>query len=212
MHLKSIDAIYRDKDKKKGRKYLSQLIFNNKRSIKLIRVGCEVSHDGTAKRLNTRNKNTFLNSKGKKVKLQKAKITNFALFNPKGRKNVKKKLQLANGHSFNKFTLVNDGGKKSLMRGIHENHKLRDILGYYPHIYYKDHWRPLFYMVDKKISLIPEWDKHNKKFYDFPFENIISVKFFCYTRRSNQAKRPAGNKKIWDVQTLLDNYWGRRQT
>lgn len=212
MKLKGIQEIYEQKDTKKGRAYLSTLIFNDKSRIKPLRVGCEYSHEGKAIRSSNDKEKIYLNKKGKKVACMKSKIRNFELFNPKGRRNIKKQIKTTKGHLFNKIQLVNDGGKYTCMHGIHEPHKLKDILGYYPHIFFKDQWRPLFYIKKSKIDLFPKWDKIDKKYYDYPHEKINDLEFFCYIYRSRKANAPKGsNMRLWGVKNLLDSYQEKRQ-
>jgi len=210
MQLKTLQAIYEQKDTAKGRKYLSRLIFpGNKDRIKLLRIGCDYSASGKATCAKKDYEKRFKNKKGETIGLKQSKITNFSLFVPKGAKRIKK-IKTAKGHTYKKSILVNDGGKKVSMRAIDQPHKLKDILGYYPHIYYKDSWRPLFYRINKKKLQYFNYDYYGKNIVDFK-KIVLDLDLFCYIYRSTRANAPKDSaKRVWNVQSLLDSFAERR--
>lgn len=214
MQYKSLSRIFGEKDTKKGRKYISQLIFpNGGQRIKPLRALCDYSATGRAKLANKDYEKRFKNKKGQTIGLKKSKLSkhSWKYVKPKGKSITKKKIRTAAGYYYNKSILKNDGGKYVNMKADNESHKIEDLLGYYPHIYYKDEWRPLFYRVVKKDIL--RWCKWNKKYYDDSGDfKILRLEFFCYIYRNNRANAPKdSNKRVWNVSDLLESFSERRQ-
>ena len=160
----SLAWFFNQKDTNKGRKQIAKVLGHK---LKLCRTGSNFNDDGKAVKPNSRSK-SHLSAIG------------FQLINsiaPKYRHKTK-------GYGKEYPT----HGTKSRMLGKHINKFIKDdhvvlknAMGYYPHVFYKKQWRPIFFECD---------------YYDK--EEMQDIKFWCYTDIKGRPKK-------WSVKGYYNN-------
>jgi hypothetical protein len=147
----SLSWFYQQKNTNKGRTLLSKLIGYK---VKLCRTGSNLDKDGIAVKPTPRNKSS---------------VKRFDLINSN-----KKYARSTKGYG-KEFP---EHSKRVNMLGYHigsskrsDKITLQSCMGYYPHIYYQNEWRPLYF----------------KAFYGF-YGALKDIVFWCYTSKKNRPR------------------------
>lgn len=153
----SLENILLKKDTGKIRKYLAKLFLNDKRYIRLCRTYAMLDDDP--------NSNTF----GRAIKKGIRTIKWYHYVKPDGKKGSIK---------------VDKGTQASMLvvrrNGYSDKINLKNCSGYYPHVFYKKEWRPLFCRVVENRLTDAEYYANLKPV-------IQDLEFWCFVSKDGKG-------------------------
>ena len=166
---KSIPWFYKKRNTKKVRTALAELIDHR---IKLIRTGSHIDDDGKA------------------IIKRKSHLKYFHLINRKGGKYSARTAGYGKEHP--------QHGQVAKMLGKHngilkkdEKISMINAMGYYPHVFYKNEWRPLYFQAI------------------FQHNTISDMQFWCFLNTHS------GKRKVWSIKRsygkLMDSLTGQAE-